>query len=134
MTTWFEKKKKAHKYGAIKTFAHGRHWPSKLELAVYELLLLMERGGAYRDIKCQVHVKFHTHDHGNVHYIPDFSAHEVKSGETIFIEAKGVFTREFLRKKKAWAVGGPGRLIIYGGNWRRPTVMEIIYPKKPEAA
>src|ERR1019366_8995018 len=104
---------KKSKFGAKKVFLHGRNWPSKLELSVYEMLLLMERGGKLTDIKCQASVRFHTHDHGKIWMIPDFSATDKKTNQTIYIEAKGYLTREWLRKKKAWAVGGPAVLYIY---------------------
>lgn len=118
-----------NKYKAVKVFAHGRNWPSKLELAIYEMLLMMERGGKLKDIECQVHVEFRTYDHGKIKMIPDFRAFDTQAQELIYIEAKGMPTREFLRKKKAWAVGGPAKLFIYGGNWRYPKLLEIVVPR-----
>jgi predicted nuclease of restriction endonuclease-like RecB superfamily len=124
---------KRSKYNAVKVFQHGRNWHSKLELAVYEMLLMMERGGAYKDIKCQVTVRFHTYDYGKITMIPDFSAIETKTNELVFIEAKGFVTRDFLRKKKAWAIGGPGKLYIYMGDWKYPKLKETIIPKSEAA-
>lgn len=118
-----------NKYNAVKSFKHGRWWPSKLELAVYEMLLMMERGGKFKDLKCQVSVRFHTYDHGNVRMIPDFSAIDCANNELIYIEAKGKRTRDFVRKKKAWAIGGPGKLYIYEGSWRYFKLTEIVEPK-----
>lgn len=122
-------KRAGHKYNAVKVFRHGRNWPSKLELAVYELLLMMERGGKLKDLRCQVHVRFHTYDHGKVRMIPDFQAVDSATGETIYFEAKGFQTKEWLRKKKAWAINGPGKLYIYKGSWQMPKIAEIIEPK-----
>jgi Protein of unknown function (DUF1064) len=122
-------KSRRGKFNAVKVFQHGRSWASKLELAVYNLLLMMERGGKLKDIKCQVTVRFHTHDHGKITIIPDFSAIDIPTNELIYIEAKGMVTREFLRKKKAWKVAGPGRLFIYGGAWTYPKLTEIVIPE-----
>ena len=117
------------KYKAVKTFQHGRYWPSKLELAVYEMLLMMQRGGKIKDLKCQVRVRFHTYEYGNTVMIPDFSAFDIKTEQTIYIEAKGYPTREWLRKKKAWGVGGPGNLYVYTGSWKYPKLSMIIVPQ-----
>lgn len=118
-----------NKYSAVKVFQHGRNWASKLELAVFEMLLLMERGGKLKDIRCQVTVRFHTHDFGKIQMIPDFSAFDVKLNQEIYIEAKGFPTATWRRKKKAWAIGGPAPLYVYGGAWKYPRLMEIIVPK-----
>lgn len=122
-------KRKKNKFQAVKAFQHGRTWASKLELAVYEMLLMMERGGKLKDIKCQVTVRFHTYHHGSILMIPDFSAIELPSNELIFIEAKGIRTSSYIRKEKAWGVCGPGRLFVYGGAWQRPKLMKIVEPK-----
>lgn len=117
------------KFNAVKSFRYGKTWPSKLELSVYEILLMMERGGKLKDIKCQVTVNFRTFDHGKIRMIPDFSAIDLATGELIYIEAKGFVTRDWMRKKKAWAVGGPGTLHIYKGSWQYPKCTETIVPK-----
>lgn len=126
---------RGQKFNATKVFQHGRYWASRLELAVYEMLLMMERGGKLTDIRCQVRVKFHTYEDGIITMIPDFTALDLKTNETIFIEAKGFPTREWVRKKKAWhraqndINGNPlGKLYVYAGNWRYPKLSEIIEP------
>lgn len=128
------KRPKGAKYGAVKVFKHGRKWPSKLELAVYEMLLLMERGGKLKDIKCQVTVRFHTHHYGYTTMIPDFKAFDIPANREIFIEAKGFKTREYIRKEKAWAMNGPAPLYVYEGNWRYPKLAKIIEPKGEASA
>ncbi len=124
---WFRAKKS--KYKAEKVNFHGRSFHSKLEAAVYGLLLLREKAGEITDIKCQVHVKFHTYEHGNIHIIPDFSAVDIKTGELFFVEAKGMETREWARKRKAWLMAGPSRMEIWKGNFRNPKLTEILIPK-----
>jgi hypothetical protein len=118
----------ANKFNNVKIFQHGRLWSSKLELAVYNMLCMMARGGKLKDIKCQVTVRFHTHEHGNIRMIPDFSAIDIPTGKLIYIEAKGMITREWARKKKAWKAGGPGCLYIYSGAWTYPKLTEIVIP------
>lgn len=119
------------KYKSVKVDFHGRSFHSKLEAAVYSLLLLREKSGEITDIKCQVHVKFHTHDFGKIHMIPDFSVVDSKTGELFYVEAKGLFTRDFARKRKAWLAGGPGRMEVWVGRWQRPMLKEILVPKSP---
>lgn len=118
-----------NKYNAVKTFQYGRWWHSKLELRVYEYLLLLEKAKQISDIHCQVHVRFHTYDHGRVHMIPDFSCFDLTEQKLIYVEAKGKPTREWLRKKKAWAIAGPAPLHIYSGTWKYFKRTEIIIPK-----
>lgn len=122
-------RKRKNKFGSVKVFQHGRNWASRLELAVYELLLMMERGGRLTNIRCQVTVRFHTFDHGKINMIPDFQAFDVKLNQEIFIEAKGFPTASWRRKKKAWGVGGPAPLYVYGGSWKYPKLIEIVTPK-----
>lgn len=123
-------RRRSGKFNAVRVFQHGRYWPSKLELAVYERLLLRERAGEITNLRCQVKVRFHTHDYGYVNMIPDFAAELVNTGETVYFEAKGVKTREYMRKEKAWALGGPGPLFVYSGNWRSPRVTKTVIPEK----
>lgn len=118
------------KYGNTKVDFHGRSFASKLEAAVYGVLLLREKSGELTEIKCQVHTKFHTFAHGNIIMIPDFCVTMAETHEVRFIEAKGMFTREWARKKKAWAVNGPGTLEIWGGHYSRPKLIETIIPKE----
>lgn len=122
-------RKRGHKYSATKVERDGRTFSSKLEAALYDMLAMMQRGSAISDLKCQVHVRFHTYDHGSILMIPDFSAIDSKTGDTVFFEAKGFATREWVRKKKAWAVNGPGRLYVYGGSHRYLKLIETIDPK-----
>jgi predicted nuclease of restriction endonuclease-like RecB superfamily len=122
-------KRTKHKYSAQKVERDGRTFASKLEAALYDMLAMMQRGSAISNLRCQVTVRFHTYDHGKVCMIPDFSAVDAKTGETVYFEAKGFFTREWLRKKKAWAIGGPGKLHIYGGSWKYLKLLETIEPK-----
>ena len=125
-------KRKKNKFNAVKTLAHGRLWSSKLELKVYEMLLMMERGGKFSEIKCQVHCRFKTEDHGKIIMIPDFSAVDNATGKVVYIEAKGFPTASWKRKKKAWAINGPGILYIYGGPYKSPLLIETIVPKTLE--
>ena len=121
-----------NKYNRTKVDFHGRSFHSKLEAAVYGLLLLREKAGEITDIKCQVHVKFHTYKYGEVRMIPDFSAVNVEYGEIFYIEAKGFETRDWLRKRKAWLIGGPAKMEIYKGSYKYPKLIETLIPKGEE--
>jgi hypothetical protein len=91
---------------------------------------MMERGGKLKNIECQVHVEFRTFDHGKIKMIPDFRAVDCATGEVIYIEAKGLRTPSYVRKEKAWFVGGPATLYVYGGHWQCPKLLKIVTPKE----
>ncbi len=123
-----------HKYKAEKVSFAGLWFHSKLEAAVYALLLLREKAGELKVIQLQKHVKFHTYKYGEIRMIPDFYVQDLKTGEEFFIEAKGMETREWLRKRKAWLIGGPGRMEIWKGSHTRPKLTEILIPKGEDNA
>ena len=85
--------KRKNKFNAVKTLAHGRLWSSKLELKVYEMLLMMERGGKFSEIKCQVHCRFKTEDHGKIIMIPDFSAVDLSIKRLVFLADELIFSQ-----------------------------------------
>lgn len=125
---------KPHKYGAQKTQIDGLSFPSKLEAAVYSLLKLREKAGELTDIKLQTSVRLkekcgHCGD-GPLSWKVDFSATDVKTGKTIWIEAKGVRTSDFLKRLRIWRKTRPAKLEIWGGSARRPILQEVIEPVK----
>jgi predicted nuclease of restriction endonuclease-like RecB superfamily len=124
--TWAPRR--PHKFGAVKVERDGRVFSSRLEAALYDLLKLMVRAGAFKNLKCQVTVRFHTYDHGKIVMIPDFSAIDAKTGETVYFEAKGFETNIWRKKKKAWKIAGPGPLYVYKGSHRYLKLVEKIVP------
>lgn len=120
---------KATKYQARKIHFAGIWFHSQLEAAVYGLILLRVRAKEIDSIKCQVRVKFHTHEYGYVTMIPDFRVRDTKTHKEFFIEAKGFKTREWVRKRKAWLLNGPAEMEIWEGSYKRPGLTEILVPK-----
>lgn len=133
---WNRFQGRANKYKAIKVFKYGRNWPSKMELGVYEWLLLAERAGLCRDIELQVSVRFWTYDHGRIWIIPDFRVTDTGlfegTGEKVFVEAKSNhYPDAFKRKRRAWLAGGPGKMYIMSGRYQKPKLKEVLVPKAP---
>lgn len=100
-------------------------FPSKLEYAVHEILLLRQRAGKINDIKRQQKVILQ--DGGrdtNISWRVDFSFEE--NGETVYAEAKGIETGEYRLKLKLWRKNPPADLEIYKGSWSNPVLIERI--------
>lgn len=97
------------------------NFSSKLEKAVYDVLVNRELSGELRDIKTQQHVRL---TRANILYIPDFSAIEVDSGRTIYVEAKGMETQSWRIKKRLWKYYGAGPLEIWMGSYAKPFLKE----------
>ncbi len=115
--------RKKSKYNAEKT---GDGFPSKLEASVYNILHLREKAGEVIDIKRQDTVNLF----GKIRWKVDFSFIEVRSGERVWAEAKGVWTKDGRQKYQMWKDGlGPGRLEIWQGNYRNPILSEVVIPK-----
>lgn len=100
---------------------------SKLENAVHEILKLREKAGEISDIKCQQQVILQDGPREvKISWRVDFSYVDNKSGETVFVEAKGVETETYRLKLKMWRGNPPAALEIYKGSYQRPTLVERI--------
>lgn len=130
-----KKKKKAHKFNLDPNAPRT----SKLERAVYQILLLREKSGEIKDIECQRSVELGTETFTSarsgavktrkVKWKPDFSFTIVKTGSRVWCEAKGVETRLYRKQLNLWRGGaGPGDLEIWKGDYRRPYLSEIVRP------
>lgn len=97
-------------------------FPSKLEKAVHDLLLLRQRAKEIKDIKRQVRVTLTAGIASKI----DFSFLEIETNETVYCEAKGMSTERWTMIKKLWRSYGPSKLEIWGGTYKRPRLMEII--------
>ncbi len=122
---------KKAKYSNEKIEVDGRGFHSKAEATLYHELKLRERAGEITNLRCQHHVRFKTEDHGKIHMIPDFSYEVVATGELRFAEFKGFETNDWLRKRKAWKVGGPAVLEVYKGKEGYVRCVEVITPGAP---
>lgn len=103
-------------------------FPSRLENAVHELLLMREKRGEIRDIKRQQGVVLRDCQHcgTRISWKVDFSFVEVESGSLVFCEAKGVKTADYKKKLKLWRKAPPHPLEIWEGSWQRPKLAERI--------
>lgn len=112
------------KYGAKKT-VNG--FPSKLEAAVYEILLLRQKNGELSDIKRQHTVTLQDGPRDVlIQWRIDFSYIDTKTQQRCFCEAKGFSTDVYLLKLKLFRKNPQGRLEIYKGTYKNPKLVEII--------
>lgn len=124
------------KYGNIRTNGMG----SKLEASVYQILCLKEKAGMITSIQKQVRVLLATEKityelTGKIVFRPiywkvDFSYIDQPNAKKVWVEAKGVETRDYKAKLKIWRESGPGLLEIYKGSWRSPRLVEVVVPKE----
>lgn len=125
----FPVRKKRNKYNAERIERAYERGPcgSKLEGAVFQRLLLLERAGNIRDIRQQVSV----HLSCGIMWKVDFSYFDKEKKRTIYAEAKGVETERYRLCLKLWRGGhGPGPLEVWKGHFSDPRVVEIVIPRK----
>ena len=115
-----------NKYGAKKVSWSGRSFASKLEAAVYQVLMLQMKAGEISGIECQDSIYL---TDARILYKPDFRV-IAEGGEEYWVEAKGFKTPEWAIKKRLWKCYGPGRLQIYTGSHAHPVLSETIIPKR----
>lgn len=111
-----------NKFGAQKT---DDGFPSKLESAVHQLLVIREKAGEIRNICRQVRVEL---TRSAIATKIDFSFIDVHTEEQIFCEAKGIKTERYRLIEKLWRCYGPGPLQVWGGNYKKPQLMNTIVP------
>lgn len=114
------------KYGAVRTSGFA----SKLEKAVHDHLVILEKAGILKDIKCQQHVKLTAAD---IVYIADFSAIECATNRLIYYEAKGIQTDVWKIKLRLYRHYGQHPLRIFCGTSRRILLQEEVIPKNESA-
>lgn len=114
-----------NKYGAKKTEHAGHSFGSKLEAAVYDLLMLEKLAGVIASIQAQDSVYL---TDARILYKPDFKVTPVH-GDPYWVEAKGIETPVYAIKLRLWRHYGPGVLHVYKGNWSRPKLTETVLPK-----
>lgn len=77
-----------HKYGAVRTVADGIAFGSKLEARVYQKLKALKDAGQIAMILRQVPLHMPTYRHV-VDFLVFYCGSHPRSGEAVFIEAKG---------------------------------------------
>ncbi len=116
---------------------------SKLERTVHHILLLREKSGEIKDIKCQDTVTLGTEVTTNIRtgkvrertirWKVDFSFVDRHTGIKTWCEAKGLESHLYRKQLRLWREGaGPGPLEIWKGNYRMPVRAELVIPKKGE--
>lgn len=96
------------KYGAQKTEYDGIVFDSKREAMRWRELALLQRAGEITDLRRQVKfilVPAQVDENGKiaeraVSYVADFVYSDMRSGETVVEDAKGMHTREYIIKRK----------------------------------
>jgi hypothetical protein len=112
-----------NKYGARRADGFG----SKLERAVYEILLLREKAGEIKSIRRQHAVVLQEGKREvRISWKIDFSFIDCSSGKLCFCEAKGFPTNEYLLKLKMFRKSPQGRLEIWKGSYKKPFLAEVI--------
>ncbi len=112
------------KYGNIRIrCALHRSHRSKLESAVCEIYRNDPR---YEILKAEDHVRLSL---AAVLYIADFRIRDKATQEIFWAEAKGYAAPRWPTIKKLWKGYGPGRLVIWGGSYARPTLTQEIVPE-----
>ncbi len=111
-----------NKYRAVKTRVGSEMMDSKLEAKTYTDLLLLQKAGAIRDLKLKPVYPLVVEETMVAKYIPDFTFTDVRSGEDVILDAKGVLTPVFRLKAKlleaiygkvVYVVGRDGNRVPY---------------------
>lgn len=122
--------KRPNKYNAQRMHYAGRSFASKGERDCFCMLQLMERAGEIDSIECQVT----SHLTAGITHKTDFKYWDLKRGETVWAEYKGMEDARWRIIRKLWHMHGPGRLRIYKGYGLRVTCTEEIIPDKVKDA
>jgi hypothetical protein len=105
-------------------------FPSKLEAAVYEILLQRERQGEIKDIRRQHSVVLQEGGKEvRIAWKIDFSFTDVKSGKLVYCESKGIEDATFKLKIRMYRAKPPAKLELWRGSYKKPFLSEIIWPK-----
>jgi hypothetical protein len=102
-------------------------FPSRLEAALYDQLLLKEKLGEIRNIKRQQSVVLQEGGKDQrIAWKVDFSAEEAPLWRVAYFEAKGVETLDYRLKLKLWRAKRPAPLEIWKGTYRNIRMVERI--------
>lgn len=122
-------KKRNSKFNATKVKSYGYSFDSKLESALYDQLLLMQKNKEISDIRVKPNIHL---TNANILMIPDFCAVDTLTGETVYYESKGMQTPTWRIKRRLYKHYGPGVLKVYGGHYSNLILIEQITPKRGE--
>lgn len=105
--------------------SYGGTHRSLLEAAVCQIIWLREKAGEIQHVQHEVHLYL---SDARIGYIVDFRCKDLKTGEDLYIEAKGFANDRWPILKKLYQFYGPGTLEIWKGSHRGPTLAETIVP------
>ena len=108
-----------------KTKSSGYLFDSRFESNLHMWLCDKQEKGEIRELKVKPNVLL---TRAKIRMIPDFSAVDAKTNETVYHEAKGFETDIWRIKRRLWEHYGPGKLIVYKGSGTRFGVYEEIIP------
>lgn len=124
---WYKKRGTVYgnKYGNKRVEHAGRRFDSKLEKAVYDVLLLRQAAGELVEVQqqCTIHLT-----RALIGLRVDFRCKKA-DGEILYIEGKGFETPEWGIKLRLWRHYGPGPLEIWKGSAAKPYLHETVIPK-----
>ena len=115
------------KFNAEAIVSDGKHSPSKIEHAVFFQLELREKNGEITDLKKNPTVELLSTPLGLIKYKAD-AGYSDKDGPR-WVEVKGVEGERWRIIRKLWSLFGPGPLEVYKGTYKRPYLVEVIYPE-----
>lgn len=110
---------------AQKSHHNGQIFHSRLEMRLFQQLELLQSLGELTDIRRQVRVPMTL---AKIVYVADFQATSLKTGETYYLEAKGVETETWKLKLRLFRRYGDKKLEIYKENSRGLYLHEIVIP------
>lgn len=93
----------SHKYKNKPTNLLGLRFASKAEAQRYLELTLLQKAGAIGELECQPRFPLVVNGVKVCTYIADFRYRDVKTGQVVIEDVKGVRTRDFVIKKKLMA-------------------------------
>lgn len=106
---------KKTKFNSTRINFQGYSFASKGEAACYQLLKKKEALGELIVLRTQVQVYL---TKAKILYKPDFECKDPDTDEIFYVEYKGCETPTWRIKRKLWKYYGPGRLLIYKGNYK----------------
>lgn len=125
--------KKRSKFNAKRTSVNGINFPSRLEAQVYFMLSQLEQAGDIINLRMQVRVDPPKCPECGVAPAPsvkvDFAYLDQKTGQDVYVEAKGVEMERWKKFLKWWRKDGPAELRVYGYGRKQPILKEVVRPK-----
>lgn len=115
------------KYGNKKVELDGRSFASQAEAALYVEIKNREKAGEIEFLQCQDHIYL---TDARILYIADFKVKDLKTGEIVWMEMKGLEMPSWRIKRRLWKSYGPGTLLVYKMSADRPFLYETLQPKQ----